>query len=97
MYVEDCFSAVLEYKNFTEEVVINNENKNGNNFSLYNLTNKNGVKYQNVPGGSGINERDFMGFNSGDRGRREIISTTVKTNNTMSNASALCWPTVDII
>ncbi len=44
------FDTTIDYKNFSKEVVINNENKSGNNFSLYNVTNKNGVTFQNVPG-----------------------------------------------
>ncbi len=88
--------TTMDFRNFAEEVIINSENKSGNNFSLYNVTNKNGVTFQNVPGGSGIKERGFMGFINGDRGRPAIISTTVKTNNTTSSASAPSWPTVDI-
>ncbi|TDE63101.1 MAG: hypothetical protein D8M57_19970 [Candidatus Scalindua sp. AMX11] len=88
--------TTLDYRNFAEEVVINSENKSGNNFSLYNVTNKNGVTFQNVPGGSGIQNRGFLGFINGDRSRPAIISTTVKTNNTASSASAPSWPVVDI-
>lgn len=92
----DSLDSTMSYQNFAEEVVVNSENKSGNNFSLYNITNKNGVTFQNVPGGSGIKDRGFMGFINGDRGRPAIISATVKTNNTKSNASAPSWPTVDI-
>lgn len=90
------FGATLDYKNFSEEVVINSENKSGNNFSLYNVTNKNGVTFQNVPGGSGIKDRGFLGFIGGDRARPAVISATVKTNNTASSAGAVTWPVVDI-
>ncbi|GJQ59796.1 MAG: hypothetical protein D8M57_13280 [Candidatus Scalindua sp. AMX11] len=88
--------TTIDYSNFAEEVIINSENKSGNNFSLYNVTNKNGVTFQNVPGGSGIQNRGFLGFIGGDRGRPAVISATVKTNNTTSSASAPSWPTVDI-
>ncbi len=88
--------TTMDFRNFAEEVIINSENKSGNNFSLYNVTNKNGVTFQNVPGGSGIKERGFMGFINGDRGRPAIISATVKTNNTASSASVPSWPVVDI-
>ena len=88
--------TAMNYKNFAEEVVINSENKSGNNFSLYNVTNKNGVTFQNVPGGSGIQNRGFLGFINGDRARPSIISTTVKTANTASSGSVPSWPVVDI-
>jgi len=90
------FGTTLDYKNFAEEVVIDSENKSGNNFSLYTVTNKNGVTFQNVPGGSGIQNRGFLGFINGDRGRPAVISATVKTNNTASGAGAVSWPVVDI-
>ncbi len=92
----DSLGTTLNYKNFAEEVVINSENKSGNNFSLYNVTNKNGVIFQNVPGGSGIKNRGFFGFINGDRGRPAVISATVKTNNTTSSGTPPSWPVVDI-
>lgn len=92
----NSLGTAMSYKNFAEEVVINSENKSGNNFSLYNVTNKNGVVFQNVPGGSGIQNRGFLGFINGDRGRPAVISTTVKTSNTASGGSDPGWPVVDI-
>ena len=97
--INDLISSLggaLDYRNFAEEVVIHAENKSGNNFSLYTVTNKNGVTFQNVPGGSGIQNRGFLGFINGDRARPAIISTTVKTSNTESTGSDPGWPVVDI-
>ncbi|MCP4987726.1 MAG: hypothetical protein GY928_17215 [Colwellia sp.] len=88
--------TTIDYKNFAKEVIINSENKSDNNFSLYNVTNKNGMTFQNVPGGFGIQYRGFHGFINGDSDRPAIISPTVKTNNTSSNASEPSWPVVDI-
>lgn len=92
----DSLDTRIDYTNFAEEVVVNSESRSGGNYSLYNITNKNGVTFQNVPGGSGIVDRAFMGFINGDRARPAIISVTVKANNTTSSASLPSWPTVDI-
>ena len=92
----DSIDTKTDYTNFAEEVVINSESKSGGNYSLYNITNKNNVTFQNVPGGSGIIDRGFMGFIGGDRARPAIISATVKANNTTSSASLPSWPVVDI-
>ena len=40
----------FNYQNFSEEIDIVHENNIDENLSLYTITNKNGVTFQNVPG-----------------------------------------------
>lgn len=72
----------LDYKNFSQEVTIVSESKTGSNYSLYVVTDKNNITFQNVPGLGGISGKAFMGYINGDRGRPAIIGGTAKVTNT---------------
>ncbi|MDR4498268.1 MAG: hypothetical protein MRK02_10165 [Candidatus Scalindua sp.] len=46
----DSLGTAMNYKNLSDEVEIILENNIDENLSLYTVTNKNGVTFQNVPG-----------------------------------------------
>lgn len=65
----------LDYKNFSEEVEIILENNIDENLSLYTVTNKNGVTFQNVPGMAWIGF-GVLGYVNGDRARPVLLGTS---------------------
>lgn len=68
-------SEKLDYKNFSEEVEIVKENNIDENLSLYTVTNKNGVTFQNVPGMAWIGF-GVLGYVGGDRSRPVLLGTS---------------------
>ncbi len=83
---KDFINSINEknrYENFSEEVKIIASATAGN-MSIYTITNKNGVTFQKVPGQSGLADRGFMGFVSGDRARPIMLSGSVKTTESES-------------
>lgn len=65
----------IDYKNFSEEVEIIHENNIDENLSLYTVTNKNGVTFQNVPGMAWIGF-GVLGYVGGERGRPVLLGTS---------------------
>ncbi len=86
----------IDYKNFAEEVTIITETNSGANYSIYTVTNKNGVTFQNVPGTQKIKNVAHLGFINGDRGRPVIFGASSKVLNTTSTVSDPGWPVVNI-
>ncbi len=86
----------IEFNSFAEEVTVISETKSGQNYSLYTVTNKNGSTLQNVPGGSGIQDKGILGFINGDKTRPSLIGITAPATNTTSAASAPSWTVADI-
>ena len=100
MSIKDLSAAInqnIEYKNFAEEVTIVTETNTGSNYSLYTVTNKNGVTFQNVPGPAAIKNLAHLGFINGDRGRPVIFGAGTKVNNTKSTVSDPGWPVADVL
>ncbi len=65
----------IAYQNFSEEVVINQENNIDENLSLYTVKNKNGVTFQNVPGMAWIGF-GVLGYVNGDRSRPILLGSS---------------------
>ena len=65
----------FNYQNFSEEIDIVHENNIDENLSLYTITNKNGVTFQNVPGMAWIGF-GVLGYVNGDRGRPVVLGTS---------------------
>ena len=101
----DSLNVKSDYDNFSEEVQIDRETSAGS-MTLYTVTNKNGVTFQQVPGQPGLANRGFMGFVNGDRARPIMLSGSVKiqesqsTDNTgttkINNAGGTGGGTVDM-
>jgi hypothetical protein len=79
----DSINTKLDYDNFSEEVQIDRTTTMGK-MALYTVTNKNGVTFQKVPGQPGLENRGFMGFVNGDRGRPIMLSGSVKIQESQS-------------
>lgn len=79
----DSINVKSDYDNFSEEVQIDRETSAGS-MTLYTVTNKNGVTFQQVPGQPGLANRGFMGFVNGDRARPIMLSGSVKIQETSS-------------
>jgi hypothetical protein len=79
----DTVNTKSDYNNFSEEVQIDRETSAGT-MTLYTVTNKNGVTFQQVPGQPGLTNRGFMGFVNGDRSRPIMLSGSVKIQETSS-------------
>ena len=79
----DSINVKSDFDNFSEEVQIDRRTSAGN-MTLYTVTNKNGVTFQQVPGQPGLENRGFMGFVNGDRARPIMLSGSVKIQETRS-------------
>ncbi len=73
----DSINEKDDYHNHIEEVRIDKETSAGK-MTLYTVTNKNGVTFQQVPGQAGLEDRGFMGFVNGDRARPIMLSGSVR-------------------
>ncbi len=97
----DSLNTKATYENFSEEVDILKETTAGK-MTLYTVKNKNGVTFQQVPGQPGLEDRGFMGFVTGDRGRPIMLSGSVRvsetesTDNTGTTAINNAFGTVDM-
>lgn len=85
----NTMNETIDYKNFSEEVVVLSEVVAGNH-SLYTVINKNSVNFQNVTGSSGIKSRGILGFIDNNRARPTLIGASTKHNLTESLA-AYTW------
>jgi hypothetical protein len=84
---KDTIEKGRNYVNFSEDVTIVRETKAGSGYSMYTVTNKNGVTFQVVPGEAGIKDKATMGYVNGDRGRPLVFGPAVKATNTSSAAT----------
>jgi hypothetical protein len=79
----DSLNVKSDYSNFSEEVQIDRVTTAGT-MTLYTVTNKNNVTFQQVPGQPGLTNRGFMGFVNGDRSRPIMLSGSVEVVETPS-------------
>lgn len=91
----------IQARNFSEEVTVVSESQSGDDFSLYNVLNKNNVLFQRVPGSANIKGKGILGFVGGDKSRPALIGGATVTTNTTSTATAPTgpggsWPVADI-
>ncbi len=72
---KQALSERVDYKNFSEDVEILNENNIDENLSVYTVRNKNNVTFQNVLGMAWIG-LGKLGYVNGDRSRPILLGTS---------------------